>query len=94
VAQLRMTLSSGRDVTLGEILPLPVGDAISRGLVLVRDSARCEWQPEIQELKKVDAKTFTTALEVIRLIFFNGLPWQRACRWGISSGCHGTRYRQ
>ena len=21
---------------------------------------------------------------------FNGLPWQHACRWGISSGCHGN----
>jgi hypothetical protein len=47
-SQLRMTLPSGRDVTLGEKLPLPVGDAISRRLLLVRESARFEWQPEIK----------------------------------------------
>ena len=29
-------------------------------------------------------------LEFIRAISFNGLPWQHACRWGISSGCHGN----
>jgi hypothetical protein len=21
---------------------------------------------------------------------FNALPWQHACRWGVSSGCHGN----
>jgi hypothetical protein len=89
-SQLRMTLPSGRGATLGEKLPLPVGDAISRRLLLVRDSARFEWQPKIKQLKKIDAKTFTMVLEVIRMISFNELPWQHACRWGISSGCHGN----
>jgi hypothetical protein len=64
-----MTPPSGRDATLGEKPPLPVGDAISRRLLLVRDSARFEWQPEIKQLKKIDAKAFTIVLEFIRAIF-------------------------
>jgi hypothetical protein len=49
--------------------PLPVGDAISRRLLLVRDSARFEWQPQIKQLKKIDTKAFTIVLEFIRAIF-------------------------
>jgi hypothetical protein len=94
-SQLRMTLPSGRDVTLGEKLPLAAGDVISRRLVLVTDSAPFAWQPEIEQLKKIDANTFKTILEFMRMISLNGAPWQHARRMGKSqAAATATRYRQ
>jgi hypothetical protein len=64
-----MTLPSGRDVTLGEKLPLAAGDLISRGLRLVRDSARFEWHPETK-LKMTEANAFKIVLEFMPITPF------------------------
>jgi hypothetical protein len=79
-----MTLPSDRDVTLGEKLPMAAGDSISRRFVLVMDSARFAWQPEVRQLTKINANIFETTLEFIRMISLNGLPWQHASRMGKS----------
>jgi hypothetical protein len=58
----QMTPPSGRDATLGEKPPLPVGDAISRRLLLVRDSARFEWQPESMPVDEESQAAATATL--------------------------------
>jgi len=61
-SQLSMTPPSGRDVTLGEKLPLGTGDGISHSPIPVSDSIRLEWQPDRKQQKKINAKSFTIAL--------------------------------
>ena len=48
-SQLRMTPPSRWEVTLGEKLPLGIGDGISRTPIPVSDSIRLEWQPDTKQ---------------------------------------------
>jgi hypothetical protein len=89
-SQLRMTLPSDRDVTRGEKLPVAAGDAISRRFVLVADSARFAWQPEVKQLTKINANTFETTFEFIRMISSMDCRGSTPVGWGSPWGCHGN----
>ena len=93
-SQLRMTLPSGPDVTLGEKLPLAMGDAISRRPRLVRDSARFELQPELKQLNKTDANTLKTILEFMPGISLIDCRGSMLVNGGSQAAATATRHRQ
>jgi hypothetical protein len=85
-----MALPPDRTITFSEKLSFAAG--ISRRLRLVRDSARFEWQPAIEQLKQIDANTFNIVLEFKRMI--SSFDCHGSTPGGGEAAATATRYRQ